>query len=611
MTANALAKHRKIAQKAGMDDYIAKPINERDMFSTMAKWIKPSGLIKQKSKNLVKSDEIVEEVTEIPELECIDTRWGLAIAQDNKALYRRLLGMFYDGQKDFVERFRQVWDEGDMRALERSAHTLKGVSGNIGARKVQETAYELEKVCHERRPETEIEVWLDKVEKTLLPVLTSLENLTEVKEKANGNKEQIDTEELKTRLKELAQLLIRSDTIALDLVRTMPELGGVEEYHAQLEELKTKVHGYEFDEALEQIEKTDRQDVTLFQDKRMDWFEVRVAQEKDKPIVLVVDDIPDNIEVLRWALLPEYQVMAATNGKKALRIAHSNPRPDLILLDIMMPDIDGYEVCSQLKRDPRTAQIPVIFLTAKGDSEDEKKGLEIGAVDYVLKPIKPSIVQARVRTHLELYDQNRQLGQQVKKRTLELQETRLEITQRLGRAAEFRDNETGLHVIRMGHYSRLIAEALDVGEEWADLILHAAPMHDVGKIGIPDKILLKPGKLDPDEWEIMKTHTTIGGEILSGGTSRLMEMSQSIAVTHHEKWDGSGYPKELKKDQIPLEGRIVAVADVFDALTSDRPYKKAWPAVKAIASIEKESGKHFDPQVVKAFKTALPRYSGN
>ena len=183
---------------------------------------------------------------------------------------------------------------------------------------------------------------------------------------------------------------------------------------------------------------------------------------------------------------------------------------------------------------------------------------------------------------------------------------RMEITQRLSRAAEFKDNDTGLHVIRMSHYARLVAEALDVGEEWADMIFHAAPMHDVGKIGIPDKILLKPGKLDPDEWQIMKSHTTMGGEILSGGTSELMKMSHTIAMTHHEKWDGSGYPEGLKEDEIPLEGRIVAVADVFDALTSERPYKKAWSVEKSLALIEEESGKHFDPQVAQAFTKILP-----
>ena len=302
----------------------------------------------------------------------------------------------------------------------------------------------------------------------------------------------------------------------------------------------------------------------------------------------------------------DYQVMAATNGRKALKIAQGNPKPDLILLDIMMPDMDGYEVCSRLKSDPRTLKVPVIFITAMGETENEKKGLDVGAEDYIHKPIEPSIVQARVRTHLELYDQNRHLNRMVHDRTAELYQARLEITQRLGRAAEFKDNETGLHVLRMSHYARLVAEALDVGEEGADLIFHAAPMHDVGKIGIPDKILLKPGKLDPDEWEVMKTHAAIGGEILSGGTSKLMKISEIIAMTHHEKWDGSGYPEGLKGDDIPLEGRIVAVADVFDALTSERPYKKAWSVEKSLALIEEESGKHFDPQVAQAFTKILP-----
>lgn len=331
-----------------------------------------------------------------------------------------------------------------------------------------------------------------------------------------------------------------------------------------------------------------------------------MSHQIDKPNVLVVDDVPDNIEVLRWVLLTDYRVMAATNGSKALKIAQSNPKPDLILLDIMMPDLDGYEVCRRLKSDPRTSKIPIIFLTTLGETENEKKGFELGAVDYIHKPIKPPIVQARVRTQLEIYDQSRQLYKKVQKHTEELHETRLEITQRLGRAAEFKDNETGLHVIRMSHYARLIAEALRVNEEWADLIFHAAPMHDVGKIGIPDKILLKPGKLDSEEWEIMKKHSAMGGEILSGGTSDLMKMSESIALTHHEKWDGTGYPEGLKGEDIPLEGRIVAVADVFDALTSERPYKKAWTVEKSVALIEKESGKHFDPQVAEAFLKILP-----
>ncbi len=199
-----------------------------------------------------------------------------------------------------------------------------------------------------------------------------------------------------------------------------------------------------------------------------------------------------------------------------------------------------------------------------------------------------------------------QLAEKLREDLIASNNLRLEITQRLSRAAEFKDCDTGLHILRMSHIARLIADTLDVDEEWAELIFHAAPMHDVGKIGIPDKILLKAGKLDPDEWEVMKSHASIGGEILSGGTSELMKMSEAIAMTHHEKWDGSGYPEGLKGENIPLEGRIVAVADVLDALTSIRPYKKAWPMEKALAQIEEQSGKHFDPKVVEALKNIIP-----
>jgi HD-GYP domain-containing protein (c-di-GMP phosphodiesterase class II) len=199
-----------------------------------------------------------------------------------------------------------------------------------------------------------------------------------------------------------------------------------------------------------------------------------------------------------------------------------------------------------------------------------------------------------------------QLAEKLREDLIASNNLRLEITQRLSRAAEFKDCDTGLHILRMSHIARLIADALDVDEEWAELIFHAAPMHDVGKIGIPDKILLKAGKLDPDEWEVMKSHASIGGEILSGGTSELMKMSEAIAITHHEKWDGSGYPEGLKGENIPLEGRIVAVADVLDALTSIRPYKKAWPMEKALAQIEEQSGKQFDPKVVEALKNIIP-----
>lgn len=321
--------------------------------------------------------------------------------------------------------------------------------------------------------------------------------------------------------------------------------------------------------------------------------------------VLIVDDVKTNIDVLLETLGDEYEVSVAMDGPSALEYIYEDP-PDLILLDIMMPGMDGYEVCKELKDNITTRPIPVIFVTAMGEIEDETKGFELGAVDYITKPISPSIVRARARTHLALYDQNRVLEEKVRQRTTELNATRLEIIRHLGRAAEFKDNETGLHVVRMSYYSKLIAQAGGLSDEHAELLLNAAPMHDVGKIGIPDSVLKKPGKLDDEEWEIMKQHTVMGVEILGDRISDLLQMARLIAHTHHEKWNGKGYPQGLSGKNIPVESRIVAIADVFDALTNERPYKDAWPVEDAVALIEKESGEHFDPKFVNAFKTALP-----
>ncbi len=327
-----------------------------------------------------------------------------------------------------------------------------------------------------------------------------------------------------------------------------------------------------------------------------------------KQTVLVVDDTPENIDVLSGVLRPDYRVKAALNGERALKIAAAEPRPDIILLDIMMPGMDGYEVCEKLKADPATAKIPVIFVTAKTEVADEQHGFELGAVDYITKPISPSLVQARVHTQLALYDQNRELERKVRERTEELIETRMEIIRRLGRAAEYKDNETGLHVIRMSHYSRLIAEALSEDEEWVDLVFNAAPMHDIGKIGIPDSILLKKGRLNEDEWHIMRQHPAYGAEIIGEHDFPLLRMARDIALTHHEKWNGSGYPNGLAGEAIPLAGRIIAVADVFDALTTERPYKQAWSVEDAVQLIDEEAGTHFDPQLVPIMHSALPEF---
>lgn len=322
--------------------------------------------------------------------------------------------------------------------------------------------------------------------------------------------------------------------------------------------------------------------------------------------MLVVDDMPENLDVLSEVLRDSYQVKVATRGTRALEIVRRTP-PDIILLDIMMPEMDGFEVCRRLKEDYTTRHIPVIFATASIDPKDELRGFELGAVDYITKPVSPPLVLARVRTHLALYDQNQELERKVRQRTVQLNDTRLQIIQRLGRAAEYKDNETGLHVIRMSHYSRLIGLAAGMDQGDADLLLNAAPMHDLGKIGIPDSILRKPGKLTPAEWEIMKTHCAIGAEILGDPQgSGLLAMASTVALSHHEKWDGSGYPKGLSGEAIPRVGRIVALADVFDALTSKRPYKEAWPLQTALDWIVGQSGRHFDPHLVDCFLDCIP-----
>ncbi|MCO7557300.1 response regulator [Metapseudomonas otitidis] len=309
--------------------------------------------------------------------------------------------------------------------------------------------------------------------------------------------------------------------------------------------------------------------------------------------LLLVDDEPTNLQVLRHILQDDYRLLFAKDGPKALELA-GRERPALVLLDVMMPGMTGHEVCQQLKNDPATREIPVIFVTALADTEDEAKGFEVGAVDYITKPVSPAIVKARVRTHLSLV------------RMDELKRTRLEIVQRLGLAAEYKDNETGLHVIRMSHYSRILARALGWSEADCDDLLNAAPMHDVGKIGIPDAVLRKPGKLDADEWAVMRQHVSIGAKIIGEHPSGLLRIAQRIALTHHEKWDGSGYPNGLAGEGIPIEGRIVAIADVFDALTSERPYKQAWPVEEAVAFLREQSGQHFDPDLVELFIQQLP-----
>ena len=342
----------------------------------------------------------------------------------------------------------------------------------------------------------------------------------------------------------------------------------------------------------------------------------------ERQTILVVDDTPDNIALLSTLLKDRYKVRAANNGERALAIAAGQPRPDLILLDIMMPGMDGYEVCERLKIDPHTADIPVIFLTAKVQVEDEEFGLRLGAVDYITKPISPPIVLARVETHLTLkrarqflQDRNAYLEAEVWRRSREVMAIQEVTIMAMASLAETRDNATGNHIRRTQHYVRALAQhlrhhprfAAALNDETIELLFKSAPLHDIGKVGIPDRILLKPGRLTPDEFEIMKTHAALGRDAIAAAERYLdtpdsfLRFAREIAYSHQEKWDGSGYPEGLWGEQIPLSARLMAVADVYDALISRRIYKPALPHEQAVTMIREGRDQHFDPDIVDAF----------
>ncbi len=323
--------------------------------------------------------------------------------------------------------------------------------------------------------------------------------------------------------------------------------------------------------------------------------------------ILVVDDEPANLNLMRQVLKDTYDLAFAKSGQDAIASLRLKT-VDLIVLDVMMPGMDGYDVCTALKADPRTSGIPVIFCTALSDSLDEVKGFELGAVDYITKPVRPVVVKARIRTQLALYDQSRSFEAQVRIANKELIDSRLHAMQMLGRAAEYKDNETGFHVVRMAQYAELIARACGWPEKECELIKLAAPMHDIGKIGISEHILMKPGPLSKEEYAEIKRRPAIGARIIGeqAKESRLFELASVIALTHHEKWDGTGYPQGLRGEDIPIHGRVVALADVFDALTSRRPYKDPWSLDKSIAYLQSQASKHFDPYLVKQFMSRMP-----
>ncbi len=346
-----------------------------------------------------------------------------------------------------------------------------------------------------------------------------------------------------------------------------------------------------------------------------------MSQTKSKQTILAVDDMPANIDVVKGVLSRDYLIQAAVNGKMALKIIEKN-KPDLILLDVMMPEMDGYEVCKRVKTDPLTQDIPVIFLTGKTDVADETKGLSLGAVDYITKPISPPILKERVKTHLMLKEaqdflryQNEILEEKVIERTQQMEELQDVAMVAMGAMAESRDPETGNHIRRTQRYVKLLATHLKNHPRFRSFLtpaiitsLHkSAPLHDIGKVGIPDDILLKPGKLTTGEFEEMKRHTIYGGDAITAAEKTMtrandfLTFAKEIAYYHQEKWDGSGYPEGLKRDDIPISARLMAVADVYDALISRRVYKPPFSHEKSVSIIAEGKGSHFDPDMTDAF----------
>lgn len=338
--------------------------------------------------------------------------------------------------------------------------------------------------------------------------------------------------------------------------------------------------------------------------------------------ILVIDDTPSNLILMGGILKDDYNVKLANSGERGLAIAFGNPRPDLILLDIMMPEMDGYEVCTRLKTDSRTSNTPIIFLTAKNEMEDEKYGLELGAVDYISKPITPALVMARLKNHLALKkqadflrDKSDFLEFEVRRRTEEIVAIQDVTIQIITSLAETRDPETGNHIRRTQFYVKALAERLTthprfchlLNENNIEMIYKSAPLHDVGKVGIPDNVLLKPGRLDYNEFEIMKTHATLGYDAIKNAEKQLginvsfLKYAKEIAYSHHEKWDGTGYPQGLIGDEIPFSARLMAIADVYDAMSCKRVYKEAIPHKDVINIMCEGRGSHFDPDILNAF----------
>lgn len=328
---------------------------------------------------------------------------------------------------------------------------------------------------------------------------------------------------------------------------------------------------------------------------------------KGRPVLLAVDDSQDLLALMRKVLSADYVVLTASNPGEAIGLAAGSPRPDLVLLDIEMPDVSGFQVCQALKAEAATADIPVVFLTSKAEAEAQVEAFGLGAVDYLIKPINVAILKARVQMQVQLANQRAALEHLVKQRTAQVERARSEIIKRLARAMELHESAAvGNRVMRLGHYARLIARAAGAKPQVVELMAAAAPLHDIGKLGVPAEILKKREKLSAPDLERIRRHPQIGAEIIGEHDDPLLKLARQVALTHHERWDGTGYPRELKGEAIPWPGRVMAVVDAFESMTTTQFYREARSVEDAALEIEIGGGKKYDPAVVAAFKKALP-----
>jgi putative two-component system response regulator len=330
--------------------------------------------------------------------------------------------------------------------------------------------------------------------------------------------------------------------------------------------------------------------------------------EEKRPVILVVDDSEDMLALMQKALAADYEVITAADPGTAIEKAFGAPRPDLILLDVEMPEIDGFEVCRALKDDPATSSIPVIFLTGKTEAQAQVEGLELGAADFLTKSgANSAVLKARVRMHLALSNRQAELERLVKQRTEQLESSRSELIRRLARVLEFHESQAvGNRVMRLGHYAKLISQASGAKPEVAEMMLKAAPLHDIGKLGVPAEILRKREKLSVPDWERVKRHAQLGADIIGEHDDPLLKLARQLALTHHEHWDGTGYPHGLKGEAIPWGGRVMAIVDAFESMTSTQFYRDPLPMERVVGEIERGAGTKYDPKLIEAFKRALP-----